>query len=75
MSNDLNDILYFARIVEHGSHSAASEALGVAKSVLSQHLARLEERLGVRLIHRTTRKLQITEIGMRYYERCRSVLD
>ena len=75
MSNDLNDILHFARIVEHGSLSAASEALGVAKSVLSQHLARLEERLGVRLIHRTTRKLQVTEIGMRYYERCRIVLE
>ncbi len=75
MSSDLNDLLYFARIVEHGSLSAASEALGVSKSLLSQHLARLEGRIGVRLIHRTTRKLQVTEVGQRYYERCRSVLE
>ncbi len=72
--HDLNDILYFAKIVEHGSLSAASDALGVAKSVLSQHLARLESCLGVRLIQRTTRKLQITDVGMRYYQRCRAVL-
>lgn len=75
MGNDLNDLLYLARIVEHGSLSAASDALGVSKSLLSQHLARLEERIGVRLIHRTTRKLHITEVGQRYYERCRSVLE
>lgn len=73
--HDLNNILYFAKIVEHGSFSAASDALGVAKSVLSQHLARLEADLGVRLIQRTTRKLQITDVGMRYYQRCRIVLS
>lgn len=72
--HDLNNLFYFAKIVEHGSLSAAAEALGVAKSVLSQHLARLESDLGVRLIHRTTRKLQITELGLRYYRRCRAVL-
>ncbi len=75
MSSNLNDLLYFVRIVEHGSLSAASEALGVSKSLLSQHLARLEEGVGMRLIHRSTRKLQITEIGQRYYERCRRVLE
>lgn len=72
--NDLNNLYYFARIVEHGSLSAAGEALGIAKSVLSQHLARLEDELGVRLIHRTTRRLQVTEVGQRYYQRCRAVL-
>lgn len=72
--NDLNNIFYFAKIVEHGSLSAASDALGVAKSVLSQHLARLETDLGVRLMQRTTRKLQITDVGLRYYQRCRAVL-
>lgn len=72
--NDLNNILYFAKIVEHGSLSAAADALGVAKSVLSQHLVKLEADLGVRLIQRTTRKLQITDVGRRYYERCRAVL-
>lgn len=72
--HDLNNIFYFAKIVEHGSLSATSDALGVAKSVLSQHLARLEADLGVRLIQRTTRRLQVTEVGMRYYQRCRAVL-
>jgi DNA-binding transcriptional LysR family regulator len=72
---DLNNLYFFAKIIEHGSLSAAAEALGVAKSVLSQHLAKLEADLGVRLIQRTTRKLQITEVGARYYERCRAVLD
>jgi DNA-binding transcriptional LysR family regulator len=71
---DLNNLFYFAKIVEHGSLSATAQALGVAKSVLSQHLSKLEADLGVRLIQRTTRKLQITEVGRRYYERCRAVL-
>lgn len=72
--NDLNDLFYFAKIVEHGSLSAASAALGIAKSVLSQHLSRLEAHLGVRLLQRDTRKLQITDVGARYYQRCRAVL-
>lgn len=72
--NDLNDILYFAKIVEHGSLSAAADALGVTASLMSQHLTKLEAELGVRLIHRNTRKLQVTDIGRHYYERCRVVL-
>jgi DNA-binding transcriptional LysR family regulator len=65
---------YFAKIVEHGSLSAAGAALGIGKSVLSQHLSKLEAELGVRLIQRSTRRLQVTEIGQRYYERCRAVV-
>jgi DNA-binding transcriptional LysR family regulator len=72
---DLNNLYYFAKIVEHGGLSAASEALGVAKSVLSQHLAKLESELGVCLMQRTTRRLQITDVGARYYKRCRAVLS
>lgn len=72
---DLNNILYFVKIVEHGSLSAASEALGVAKSMLSRHLSALEDELAVRLIRRTTRKLHITDIGSRYYEHCRMILS
>lgn len=73
--NDLNDIFYFSKIVEHGSLSAASVDLGVAKSLLSKHLSRLETQLGVRLAQRTTRKLEITEVGMRFYQRCRGALE
>jgi DNA-binding transcriptional LysR family regulator len=71
---DLNNIVYFVKIVEHGSLSAASEALGVAKSMLSQHLSKLEKELGVQLIKRTTRTLQVTDIGVRYYEQCLVIL-
>jgi DNA-binding transcriptional LysR family regulator len=71
---DLNDIYYFTKIIEHGGLSPASEALGVAKSMLSQHLAKLEAELGVRLLERSTRRLQVTDVGARFYERCRAVL-
>ena len=74
LSNDLNDLYYFAKIVEHGSLSGAGAALGISKSVLSQHLTKLEAELGVRLIQRSTRRLQITEVGQRFYERCRVVV-
>lgn len=71
---DLNDILYFVQVVEHGSFTAASRSLGVAKSQLSFRIARLEENLGVRLIQRTTRRSHVTEIGRRYYDQCRLML-
>lgn len=71
---DLNDIYYFVQVVELGSFTAASKALGVAKSQLSFRVARLEDNLGVRLIQRTTRRSHVTDIGQRYYEQCRTVL-
>jgi DNA-binding transcriptional LysR family regulator len=51
---DLNDLLYFAKVVEHGGFMAASRMLGIPKSRLSRRVAELEERLGVRLLQRTT---------------------
>lgn len=71
---DLNDIYYFVQVVELGSFTAASKALGVAKSQLSFRVARLETSLGVRLIQRTTRRSHVSEIGQRYYEQCRQLL-
>lgn len=71
---DLNNLYHFVKIVEHGSLSAAAEALGISKSVLSQRLARLEQELGVRLIQRTTRRMQVTAVGRRYFQHCRTVL-
>ncbi|HEX5064033.1 MAG TPA: LysR family transcriptional regulator [Kofleriaceae bacterium] len=67
---DLNDILAFTKVVETRSFTGAAEALGLPKSTVSRRLAQLEERLGVRLIQRTTRKVSVTEIGEAYYERC-----
>jgi DNA-binding transcriptional LysR family regulator len=74
MANDLNNIRYFAAIVEHGSLTAASESLGVAKSMLSQRLSSLEKELGVELIRRSSRRMLVTEIGRSYYAQCRVIL-
>lgn len=74
MTNDLNNIRFYAEIVERGSLTAAAESLGVAKSMLSQRLAALEQELGVQLIRRTSRRLEITEIGKRYYAQCQVIL-
>ncbi|MCH8542287.1 MAG: LysR family transcriptional regulator [Alcanivorax sp.] len=71
---DLNDLLYFARVAEAGSFTAAAEALGVPKSRLSRRVAALEERIGVRLLHRTTRRLSLTDVGERYLRHCQAML-
>lgn len=71
---DLNDIFHFVQVVEHGTFTAASKALGVAKSQLSFRIARLEDSLGVRLIQRNTRHSHVTEIGRLYYQQCLRVL-
>src|SRR5512138_3651878 len=71
---DLNDIVVFTKVVETKSFTGAAEALGLPKSTVSRKLAQLEERLGVRLVQRTTRKLALTEIGEAYYERCARIV-
>ena len=72
---DLNDIVVFTKVVETKSFTGAAEALGLPKSTVSRKLAQLEERLGVRLVQRTTRKLALTEIGEAYYERCSRIVS
>ncbi|MEP7186514.1 MAG: LysR substrate-binding domain-containing protein [Rhodanobacter sp.] len=72
---DLNDLYFFAAVVEHAGFSAAGRALGVPKSRLSKRVAQLEERLGVRLLQRTTRRFVVTEVGERFYGHCRAVLE
>jgi DNA-binding transcriptional LysR family regulator len=71
---DLNDIVVFTKVVETKSFTGAAEALGLPKSTVSRKLAGLEERLGVRLVQRTTRKLALTEIGEAYYARCARIV-
>lgn len=72
---DLNDLYFFAAVVEHGGFSAAGRALGVPKSRLSKRVAQLEDRLGVRLLQRTTRRFVVTEVGERFYAHCRAMLE
>ena len=63
-------MLYFAEVVDRGGFAAASRALGIPRSRLSRRVAQLEERLGVRLLQRTTRKLSLTDAGELYHRHC-----
>lgn len=72
---DLNDLTYFVAVVNHGGFAPAARALDVPKSTLSRRVARLEERLGVRLLERSTRRFAVTEIGQEFYRRSRAVLE
>ena len=71
---NLNDLYYFAQVVEHGGFAPAGRALGVPKSKLSRRIALLEERLGAQLILRSTRSFAVTEVGRSYYTHCRAML-
>ncbi|WP_416425394.1 LysR substrate-binding domain-containing protein [Pseudomonas sp. App30] len=71
---DLNDLYYFAKVVEAGGFAAAGRQLGVPKSRLSRRIAELEERLGARLLQRTTRQLKLTSVGERYLRHCQAML-
>src|SRR6266496_2540626 len=72
---DLNDMLYFAEVVDRGGFAAAGRALGIPKSKLSRRVAELEARLGVRLLQRTTRKLSLTETGELYHRHCVAIRE
>ena len=67
---DLNDLVYFAEVVDRGGFAAAGRTLGLPKSRLSRRVAELEARLGVRLLQRTTRKLSLTAVGEQYHRHC-----
>ncbi|WP_312056365.1 LysR family transcriptional regulator [Pantoea brenneri] len=69
-SANLTAMLVFARVVELQSFSEAARALGWSKSHVSREIARLELRLGIRLLQRTTRRLSLTELGQAYYPYC-----
>lgn len=71
---DLNDLYLFAAVVEHGGFSAAGRALNMPKSRLSKRVSQLEDRLGVRLLQRTSRRFAITEAGERFYRHVESMV-
>ena len=72
---DLNDMLYFAEVVERGGFAAAGRALGIPKSRLSRRVSDLETQLGVRLLQRTTRKLSLTEVGEAFLRHCQAMRE
>src|ERR1700722_10978373 len=69
-----DNVRVFAKVAEIGSFAGAAARLNISPSMVSQHVKDLEERLGVRLLNRTTRKVGLTEIGREYYERCTQIL-
>ena len=71
---DLNDLQFFAMVVEHGGFAAAERALGVPKSRLSRRIAQLESDLGVRLLQRSTRKFAVTDVGQSVYRHAQTML-
>jgi LysR family transcriptional regulator, regulator for bpeEF and oprC len=73
MPRDLNDTLVFVKVVQHGSITAAARALDLPKTTVSRKLRTLEDRLGARLLNRTTRKLALTEAGTVYFEHSRKI--
>jgi DNA-binding transcriptional LysR family regulator len=75
MNTDLTGITVFVTVAEARSFRAASERLGVTRSAVSQAIRRLEERMGVALVQRTTRSVHLTEAGERLYQSVRPALD
>lgn len=73
--SDLSAVAIFVKVVECSSFSQAARELGLPKATVSRKVAALEASLGVELIHRTTRKLYLTEAGNLYFQRCRHVLS
>ncbi|VTU21315.1 MULTISPECIES: LysR family transcriptional regulator [unclassified Variovorax] len=72
---DLNDMVFFAEVAEHGGFAAASRALGIPKSRLSRRVADLEAQLGVQLMQRSTRRLSLTPAGELYLRHCAAMRD
>ena len=71
---DLNDLYYFAAVVEHGGFAAAERALGIPKSRLSRRISAMEAELGVRLLQRSTRRFAVTDVGNSVYRHAQSML-
>ena len=72
--NDLNDLYYFAAVVDHGGFAAAERALGIPKSRLSRRISALENELGVRLLQRSTRRFAVTDVGTSVHRHAQSML-
>ncbi|MFZ5656686.1 MAG: LysR family transcriptional regulator [Pseudomonadota bacterium] len=73
--HDLNDLYYFAAVVEHSGFAAAERALGIPKSRLSRRISQLETDLGVRLLQRSTRRFAVTDVGQSVYRHAQSMLE
>jgi DNA-binding transcriptional LysR family regulator len=70
----LTSLTAFVRVVDSGGFSAAGRRLTMSTTMVSNHIQALEDRLGARLLNRTTRKVSLTEVGRAYYDRCVQIL-
>ena len=73
--NKLRGILLFSRLADLGSFVAVSEELGSTPSMVSKEIQKLEQEIGARLVHRSTRSIQLTSVGKGYLSRCREILS
>ena len=71
---DLQQLASFVAVVNAGSFVGAADAIGLSKAAVSRHVADLEAQLGVRLLHRTTRRLSLTDDGQRFHARATELL-
>ncbi|HEX9449718.1 MAG TPA: LysR family transcriptional regulator [Dongiaceae bacterium] len=70
----LTSLTTFVQVVDCGGFAAAARRLNMSTTMVSNHIQALEDRLGARLLNRTTRKVSLTDIGTGYYERCTQIL-
>lgn len=73
--HDLNELAHFAAVAQHGGFTAASRATGIPKSSLSKSVSRLEQRLQLKLLERSTRRFRVTEVGREFHEHCLAMLE
>ena len=71
----LTTLTAFVQVVDNGGFSAAARRLNMSVTMVSNHIQSLEDRLGVRLLNRTTRKVSLTDVGKAYYDRCIQILS
>lgn len=71
----LNDMALFVEVVKAKSFRGAADTIGMPNSTLSRRISVLEKTIGLRLLHHTTRKIELTEAGQIYYERCKRIVD
>lgn len=75
MVNHLNDMALFVEVVKAKGFRNAADTIGIPNSTLSRRISELEKSIGLRLLHRTTRKIELTEAGKIYYERCKRIVS
>ncbi len=75
MNVDLNNMTLFVEVVKSGGFRKASDVTGVPNSTISRRISNLEKSIGLRLLYRTTRRIELTEAGRAYFERCKQIVE